>query len=178
MRPESIRPSEPQGAPETPKQLGESFYVYTLAVLLNTAGLVPASLILFRASTVLQPEDLVWLVPIIYVTIQAVDGVVAPVSGLAFDKYGLKVLMVPFVFSVFPPLFLSSGAQLTELFVAAALFGLVLECRSQRIVRRFRSSRRLRPEEEPMEYSTQHMELPFLWRASCMGYSSTTTFRS
>ena len=126
MRPESIRPSEPQGAPETPKQLGESFYVYTLAVLLNTAGLVPASLILFRASTVLQPEDLVWLVPIIYVTIQAVDGVVAPVSGLAFDKYGLKVLMVPFVFSVFPPLFLSSGAQLTELFVAAALFGLVL----------------------------------------------------
>ena len=126
MRPPEVGQNDTQGEPDVSKRLGRPFYTYTVAVLLNTAGLVPAALILFRASTVLQPQGLVWLVPIVYVVIQGVDAVVAPIAGLAFDRHGLKVLIVPFVLSVFPPLFLSSGAQLTDLFVASAFFGLVL----------------------------------------------------
>jgi MFS family permease len=66
------------------------------------------------------------MIPIIYLVIQGVDAVVAPISGYAFDRYGLTVLAVPFLLSILPPLFLSSGAQLNDLLVASLFFGLVL----------------------------------------------------
>ncbi len=126
-----IRPMMSESTAETvdvPRagQLGRSFYIYILAVLFNTAGLIPAALILFRASTVLQPLGLIWFVPVIYVIIQGVDAIIAPISGYAFDKYGVRVLMLPFVLSILPPLFLPSGAQLHELLLAPVFFGLVL----------------------------------------------------
>ncbi len=118
--------SDTEGRLEPSRHLGRKFYLYILAVLLNTAGLVPAALILFRASTVLQPQGLVWLVPIMYVVIQGVDAVIALIAGYAFDRHGVRILAVPFVLSIIPPLFLSSGAQLNELIIASVFFGIVL----------------------------------------------------
>lgn len=107
-------------------RLGRPFYVYTLAVALNTVGLIPAALILFKAAALLQPMNQQWLVPLIFMLIQGVDAVVAPIAGYAFDKVGVSVLAFPFAFSVFPALFTVVGTELNDLIVAAIFFGVVL----------------------------------------------------
>jgi MFS family permease len=117
--------------PETPKtggkneKLAKPFYTYTFAVLLNSAGLITYTLILYRASTILQPTQQ-WIVPLIYLLIQGVDAPTALIAGYAYDKFGIAVLLVPFLLSAFPPLLTMFDAQLSTLIAAAALFGLVL----------------------------------------------------
>lgn len=101
------------------------FYIYTFAVMLNTVGLIPYELILYKASTILQPANL-WLVPLIYTLIQGVDAPTALLSGYSYDKFGIKVLIVPFILSIIPPLFTTANSDLTMLLVAAVFFGLVL----------------------------------------------------
>lgn len=107
------------------KALGKPFYIYTFAVMINTIGLIPVALILFRTATVLQP-GLQWIVPLIYVLIQGVDAVFALLAGYAYDKYGVTFLTLPFVISVLPPVFAMMNTGLTALVVAAAFFGVVL----------------------------------------------------
>jgi hypothetical protein len=108
------------------KALGKPFYIYTFAVMINTIGLIPVALILFRASTILEPERLQWMVPLIYVLIQGVDAVFALLAGYAYDKYGVKFLTLPFIISVLPSVFAMVNTGLTALVIAAALFGIVL----------------------------------------------------
>jgi MFS family permease len=107
-------------------QLGKPFYVYTVAVTLNTMGLIPVSLILYKASVILQPEKLQWIVPLIYVLIQGVDAFFALISGYAYDRFGVRILTLPFMVSVFPPLFTMFDSGLSTLVVAGAFFGVVL----------------------------------------------------
>jgi MFS family permease len=102
------------------------FYVYSLAVLLNSMGLIPFSLILFRASEILRPMNQDWIVPLIYVLIQGVDAPAALLSGYAFDKSGISILLLPFALSLFPPLFAMFDAGLAMLIVASVFFGVVL----------------------------------------------------
>jgi len=111
---------------ERRRGLGRPFYVYTLAVTLNTIGLIPAALILYKASIILQPEHLQWMVPLIYLLIQAVDAPAALISGYAYDKLGIKILALPFVLSLIPPLFAMIDAGLLTLIIASAFFGIVL----------------------------------------------------
>jgi len=106
--------------------LGKSFYIYTFAVMLNTIGLIPVALILYKASAILQPEHQQWMVPLIYLIIQGVDASVALLSGYAYDKFGIKVLTFAFIFSLFPPLFTMIGVGLLTLVIASIFFGLVL----------------------------------------------------
>ena len=108
------------------KKLTKPFYVYTFAVLLNTVGLIPYTLILYRASEILKPMNQQWIVPLIYLLIQGVDAPAALLSGFAYDKYGIRVLVVPFVLSIFPPLLTIANAELTMLIAASIVFGLVL----------------------------------------------------
>jgi len=121
-----VAPPKEDRPEEEHKALGKEFYTYTLAVVLNTVGLIPAALILFRASSLLQPENLQWLVPVIYVIIQGVDAIVAPIAGYSYDRFGLKIMAVPFLLSIFPPLFVSAATGLEYLIVASIFFGLVL----------------------------------------------------
>jgi MFS family permease len=107
------------------EKLAKPFYIYTFAVLLNSVGLIPFSLILFKASEILQPTQQ-WIVPLIYLLIQGVDAPMALIAGYAYDKFGIGVLVVPFLLSFFPPLFTMGGAELSTLIVAAIVFGLVL----------------------------------------------------
>lgn len=111
---------------ETKKaKLSKPFHVYTFAVLLNTVGLIPYTLILFKADEILRPIQQQWIVPLIYMLIQGVDAPAALLSGYAFDKFGIKVLLLPFFLSIFPPLLAMSSSELTMLIAAAIMFGLV-----------------------------------------------------
>jgi len=107
------------------EKLTKIFYVYTLAVLLNTVGLITYTLILYKASKILQPTQQ-WIVPLIYFLIQGVDAPAALIAGYAYDKFGIKVLVTPFVLSIFPSLLTIIGAELTLIVAAAVVFGLVL----------------------------------------------------
>jgi len=108
------------------KGLATPFYVYTLAVLLNTAGLIPYTLILYKASVILHGSAQQWIVPLIYFLIQGVDAPAALLSGYAYDKFGVEVLVLPFLLSLFPPLLAMTDSGLPMLIAAAAVFGLVL----------------------------------------------------
>ena len=108
------------------EKLGKAFYVYTLAVLLNTVGLIPYELILLKARGVLEPIGQEWIGPLIYALIQGIDAPSALLSGFAYDRFKIRVLILPFILSVVPTFFAMANADLTMLIVAAAFFGLVL----------------------------------------------------
>jgi MFS family permease len=108
------------------ERIGKPFYIYTLAVFMNTVGLIPYTLILFKVAEIVRPLNQDWIVPLIYVLIQGVDAPAAFLSGYGFDRYGMKILVVPFLLSVVAPMLAMSGSGLALLAVAAAFFGLVL----------------------------------------------------
>ena len=116
---------EPQKIDGKREKLARPFYIYTFAVLLNTVGLIPYTLILYKASEILQPTQQ-WIVPLIYLLIQGVDAPMALIAGYAYDKFGIGVLVMPFLLSLFPPLLTMVGAELSTLIAAAIVFGLVL----------------------------------------------------
>ena len=64
--------------------------------------------------------------PLIYLLIQGVDASVALLAGYAYDKFGIKVLLAPFLLSLFPPLLTVGGTELLTLIIASMFFGLVL----------------------------------------------------
>jgi len=105
--------------------LTRGFWTYCIAVLLNTLGLIPVALILFSGSSILQPLGQAWMVPLLYVVVQAVDAPMALVSGHLFDMLGVKLLVLPFILSVFPVFFVSFGS-LAGVVVACVMFGFVL----------------------------------------------------
>jgi len=114
--------------PKTPGEkvtLQKPFYIYTLAVILNTIGLIPVILILYIAASILPPEQ-AWVVPLVYVLIQGVDAAVALIAGYTYDKYGVRVLTVAFILSIFPPLFVFIGGGLSTILIASVFFGVVL----------------------------------------------------
>jgi MFS family permease len=120
--------SEPAEAkPEkADEKLGRAFYLYTFAVLLNTVGLIPFELILLKATKILEPTNQLWIVPLIYTLIQGVDAPTALFAGFAYDKFKIRVLVLPFILSVVPTFFAMANSDLAMLVVAAAFFGLVL----------------------------------------------------
>jgi len=120
--------SEPAEAkPEkADEKLGRAFYLYTFAILLNTVGLIPFELILLKATKILEPTNQLWIVPLIYTLIQGVDAPTALFAGFAYDKFKIRVLVLPFILSVVPTFFAMANSDLAMLVVAAAFFGLVL----------------------------------------------------
>jgi MFS family permease len=106
--------------------LGKNFYIYTVAVLLNTMGLVPYTVILAKASKVLQPYGEQWIVPLIYMLIQGIDAPTALIFGYIYDKVGIKILAAPFLISIVPSLLTFANNDLLLLWISAVFFGLVL----------------------------------------------------
>jgi len=105
--------------------LDRSFWLYSVSIMLNTVGLMPVALILFKASTLLQPTGQQWIVPALYVVVQVVDAPMAYISGILFDRIGVKILAVPFIISILPA-FLTSYGGFNEIILACIFFGLVL----------------------------------------------------
>lgn len=102
------------------------FYIYTFAVLINTVGLINAKLIIYKASEFLKPTNQQWIAPLLYLLVQLVDAPTALISGYAYDKFGTKILVLPFTLSIFPVLFTIGGNELSTFIVASAFSGLVL----------------------------------------------------
>jgi MFS family permease len=119
-------PVEPQRTEMRRGALPKVFYFYTFAVLLNTVGLVPYTIILLKASEILKPTGGEWLVPLIYLLIQGVDAPTALAAGFAYDKFGIKVLIMPFLLSLLPSLLVMGSLDLAIIVVSAVFFGLVL----------------------------------------------------
>ncbi|MCP8309161.1 MAG: MFS transporter [archaeon] len=111
---------------EEKQGLTRPFYIYTVAVTLNTIGLIHISLILFKASEILQPVHQQWIVPVLYLVVQGVDAPIALISGYVYDRAGVKVLIMPFIFSTLPPILALLSNQLLMLIFASVVFGLVL----------------------------------------------------
>jgi MFS family permease len=124
-----IRSKTPIKPPKTEvsvKDIPKPFYFYAVAVLVNAVGLIPFSLVLFKVSLIVLPLRQDWIVPLVFVLIQGVDAPSALLSGYAYDRFGMKFLLLPFVLSVFPPLFAMVDAGLLMLVVASVFFGIVL----------------------------------------------------
>jgi MFS family permease len=105
--------------------LTRGFWVYCGAVLLNTLGLIPVALILYMGSSILQPSGAQWMVPLLYVVVQLVDAPMAVVSGVLYDRMGVRVLMAPFALSILPAFLVSYGG-LVGVVSACVVYGLVL----------------------------------------------------
>lgn len=93
---------------------------YSAAVLLNCAGLVPISLVLYRASSLGMVE---WAIPLIYLGAQAVDAASALMAGYAYDRIGRKILYLPFALSLLPSAMVFGGGE--SVLASAIVFGVV-----------------------------------------------------
>lgn len=111
---------------EEKQGLSKAFYIYTIAVTFNTIGLIHVSLILFKASEILQPIHQQWIVPVLYLVIQGIDAPIALISGFFYDKAGVKILLIPFILSTLPPILALLSDQLLMLVASSIFFGLVL----------------------------------------------------
>lgn len=109
----------------TEGELGRGFWMYSVAVLMNTIGLMPVALILYNGARILESSEQLWLVPFLYVIVQLVDAPMALVSGYLYDKIGTKLLVVPFMLSVLPFAF-QFFVGLPGVILACVSFGLVL----------------------------------------------------
>jgi MFS family permease len=105
--------------------LSRGFWIYCVAILLNTLGLIPVALILYTGSSILQPLGQQWIVPLLYVVVQVVDAPMALASGYLFDRVGVKLLALPFILAIFPA-FLALYGGLTGVIAACIVFGVVL----------------------------------------------------
>jgi len=100
--------------------LTSKFAFYTIAVALNTAGLIHVSLILYRASSL----TIVWILPVLYLAAQATDAVAAPTAGYLYDKYGRKILLIAFLLSTVPSILTFTGG-FESIVTAILIFGIV-----------------------------------------------------
>lgn len=101
--------------------LNRRFALYSLAVLANTAGLIHFSLVLYRFSGYV--ED--WQVAVFYLAMMGVDAVVAPVSGIIYDRVGPRVLLAPFALSLAPSV-LGVAGGFGGVVAAGVLLGVVM----------------------------------------------------
>ncbi len=102
------------------RNLPLTFWFYSISVLLNTMGLIHVSLIVLASSITFSP----WLAAFLYVLMQGVDAVSAPLAGLSYDKIGRKVLYIPFLLSPIPSILTLYGGS--NLLIGAVItFGIV-----------------------------------------------------
>ena len=98
--------------------------MYITGVFLNSLGLIPASLILYKAGLIAKGYE--WLVPAVYALIQLIDAPSALAAGFVYDKIGLSVLFVPFFLSIVISPVLFAGNTLAIVFATSILYGIVL----------------------------------------------------
>jgi len=81
---------------------------------------------LYKANAILEPINQIWIVPLIYTLIQSIDAPTALFAGFAYDKFKIRVLILPFALSVIPTLLAMANTNMAMLIAAAVFFGLVL----------------------------------------------------
>ncbi len=114
-------PAEARGTRLAGGWMDRRFATYSLAVLLNTAGLIHVSLILYRFSGYV--ED--WQVAVFYLAVMGVDAVAAPIAGYLYDMVGSRILLAPFALSVVPSV-LGVAGGLAGVVAAGMLLGVII----------------------------------------------------
>ena len=97
------------------------FYLYVFSVFFNVAGTFHVSIMLYLAEGLM----LAWAIPVFYLTIQLVDAIFAPLSGIMYDKIGRWALVLPFILSIFPTILVVQGS-LPLLVLGGIFYGVVL----------------------------------------------------
>ncbi|MDW7978249.1 MAG: MFS transporter [Candidatus Caldarchaeum sp.] len=113
--------SEPSKA-AAKTRVSRPILLYSAAVGLNCAGLLPLPLVLYMVSAAAGASS--WLVPAAYTVAMVVDAVAGLILGRAFDKYGGIVVVSAFLLAVLPPFLIQSSVAL--LMVCALLVGVVV----------------------------------------------------
>lgn len=109
-----------KGFLKTVSELPAKFKFYILAVMLNTMGLIHWSLILYSTTAL----STAWITAILYMSIQGIDALIAPISGHFYDKYGKTVLTIPFLLSIVPSILTVLGGW-GNLIISGILFGVI-----------------------------------------------------
>ncbi|MHA1616937.1 MAG: MFS transporter [Candidatus Njordarchaeales archaeon] len=120
---EEVMKETRQQTQERRARLPRRFYMYAFAVFLNTSGLLSALLILYVASYLAHLPA--WEVSVLFIIIQGVDALVAPLAGFIYDRVGISLLTVPFVLSILPTFFALQGSR-QMVYLAALSFGIIL----------------------------------------------------
>jgi MFS family permease len=116
---------EKKGVKKTTKETTKgSFFIYTIAVLVSTLGLINILLINFRAAEILSPTQSV--IMLLYTVLMASDAAIAFPAGYFYDRFGRAFLFLPFALTVFPSLLVFVSTGLPMLALSYILFGVVL----------------------------------------------------
>ncbi|MFN4133788.1 MAG: MFS transporter [Candidatus Hadarchaeales archaeon] len=116
--PVSIKGKEKKG------RIEGRYFIYVLAIMVNTIAIFPAPLLLFKAALMSGGEK--WAAPLLYTIIQLVDAPSALLAGIAYDKVGAKILVLPFALSAISSAMAVISENLILLAGAAIVFGTVL----------------------------------------------------
>lgn len=109
--------------PSKEGRLGFKFWSYTIVITLSTMGLMYIPFLIYRAGeSHAMPE---WIAPSLLLIAQAVDALIAPFAGLAYDRVGLKSIFAIFPFTLAIPIFAYTPQAFT-LILAATSLGVVM----------------------------------------------------
>ncbi len=115
-----LRPTHGAGKRLKIGELPRSFRYYTASVFLNTMGLIHISLIVLSSSLTFSP----WMAAFLYVLMQGLDAIAAPLAGLAYDRMGRSVLYLPFLLSPIPSILVLLGGP-SNIIAAVVTFGVI-----------------------------------------------------
>lgn len=101
--------------------LGRTYWLYVASVTLSTAGFMHVAFILYR-SYGLFPD---WVIPLLYLSAQAIDAPSGLLFGTFYDRFGLKIVALSFPLTALIPIVALHPTPYT-LIVSALLFGVVL----------------------------------------------------
>lgn len=110
--------------PEDNGSIPRAFHIYGLAIFFNALGLVYVFTFI-AVITNIAGSDQYWLVAIFYGIIMLVQGLISPVLGYIYDKYGSITAVIPFVVALVPALTLIN-ATLPILLIGCIFFGITL----------------------------------------------------
>ena len=110
--------------PDSDGSLPKNFYIYGLSIFFNALGLVYIFAFIDVITRTAGPGSN-WIVSIFYGLIMLVQGLISPVIGILYDKYGQKVAFIPFVVAVLPA-FALINPSLTTLLIGCIFFGITL----------------------------------------------------
>lgn len=122
-----LRSAEPQATsvPDpVPEKLSRTFWVYSLFTLLVGVGFINFALLAFHAKTAHLLSDAA--IPFWYAVAMAANALAAYVVGVAYDKYGLKVLYAVPLLSIPLPFLGFLGGNSLWMIAAIVLFGFSL----------------------------------------------------
>jgi MFS family permease len=101
----------------------QHIWLYSLTMATSVFGLFGAFFILYRAGEI--PSMPAYWIPLLYLFAMAIDAIFALIFGILYDRYGLPLIGISFIFVVLIPIIALSKTVPAMIF-AAGLFGIVM----------------------------------------------------